>query len=62
MNLPDEVAEELRRTIPEAQRSEFVTDQIKRGLAEQKLRPLDEAIAHITEHDKPLLDRLGNVQ
>lgn len=62
INLPDDVAADLRRAVPESQRDEFVAEQIKRGLAEQNLRPLDDAIAHIAQHDKPLLDRLGNVR
>ena len=61
VTLPDDVATELRETIPKGQISKFVTEQVQRGLQEHGLRSMDEAIADIVTHDKALLDRLGNV-
>ncbi|MBM7365351.1 hypothetical protein [Gordonia hydrophobica] len=62
ITLPDDVADELGATIPKGQVSNFVTKQVQRGLREQALHSMDDAINDIVSDDKALLDRLGNVQ
>lgn len=61
INVDDDLDARLKATIPKGQVNEFVREQIRRGLDEANLHSLDEAIAHIATHDKPLLDRLGDV-
>ncbi|MDV8002795.1 hypothetical protein [Rhodococcus sp. IEGM 1408] len=61
ISIPDDVDRRLGEAVPSGQISGFVTEQIKRGLDEQSLRSMDDAIAHIARNSKPLLDRLGNV-
>ncbi|GAA3948672.1 hypothetical protein [Gordonia caeni] len=62
VTMPDDVAAELRATIPKGQMSQFVTEQVQRGLRERSLRSMDDAVADIVGNDKALLDRLGNVK
>lgn len=61
ISFPDELAQRLRDEIPKGELSDFVSKQVENALDAQKLRSLDDAIAHIKQHDKPLLDRLGNI-
>lgn len=63
VTMPDTVAAELRDVVPEGQLSQFVTEQVQRGLRElSQLRPMDDAVAEIVGTDKALLDRLGDMQ
>lgn len=62
ITMPDDLAKELRETIPKGEVSAFVVVQVKRGLEEKSLRSMDDAVAHIVNNDRNLLDRLGNVQ
>ncbi|MGP5015583.1 hypothetical protein ACTXJX_17470 [Glutamicibacter ardleyensis] len=61
ISFSDDVADRLRSEIPKGELSNFVSKQVENALDTQKLRSLDEAIAHIKQNDKSLLDRLGNV-
>ncbi|MFJ2621549.1 hypothetical protein [Glutamicibacter sp. NPDC087344] len=61
ISFPDDVAQRLRDEIPKGELSNFVAKQVESALDAQKLRSLDDAIAHIKQNDKSLLDRLGNV-
>ena len=61
ISFPDDVAKRLREEIPKGELSNFVAKHVECALDAQKLRSLDDAIAHIKQNDKPLLDRLGNV-
>ncbi|MGB6245032.1 hypothetical protein [Gordonia sp. (in: high G+C Gram-positive bacteria)] len=62
ITMPDEIADELRSAVPKGQVSQFVTEQVQRGLREQRLHSMDDAVNDIVSNDKALLDRLGNVQ
>lgn len=61
ISIPDDLDRRLGDSIPSGQISAFVAEQISRGLDEQGLRSMDDAIAYISKNSKSLLDRLGNV-
>ena len=61
VSIPDDVDQRLKDSVPSGQISSFISEQIERGLNEQGLHSLDDAIAHIAMHDVDLLNRLGNV-
>ena len=61
VSIPDDIDQRLKDTGPSGQISSFITAQIERGLDEQGLHSLDEAIAHIAANDVELLNRLGNL-
>lgn len=62
IEIPDELATRLRGAVPAGAIDSFVTAQIERGLDEAHLRSMDDAVTHVVAHEKPVLDRLGDVQ
>lgn len=61
IEIPVELETRLRGAVPAGAIDAFVTAQIERGLDEAHLQSMDDAIAHVVSHEKPVLDRLGDV-